>query len=258
MGMDTISVKYAKLFKLDIFIHHYLDKNGLFFDSLPPATKLLQLGKYRLGDWMEITPTDATKRAMAGLGWNFKPTATGFLVSTATLPGNAARAAVPPSPNLVLEFEMVANRPDFGQFSAFPLPGKIAGKRARYLFDTSVTSSENAASFPTLALLPPAFSNAITYGPGEMVRSGNNRFVAKKKTQGVATSNNQNWLPVTEPFSFANSSQLISAEGLDIRPSAFGLIRIHCGGSVGNFSLFNGKDLASPNFNIRLRNHPAN
>ncbi len=255
MGMETVMVKYAMLFKLDVWLHHLLDLDGTLYDDLTPNVKVLQLGKYRLGEWMDIKPTETTKAAMAGLGWSFKVTSTGFLVVAAADSDDASKIAILPPENLVLEFEMVANKADFGQFSAFPLPGKINGQRAFYVFDSAATIIENATAYPTLALRPPAFSNVETYVPGTMVRNGNARFVAKVKTTGVATSNTNNWLPVTESLPYASASQLDSGEELSISPNAFGLVRIHCGSSFGNFNLLNGQNLLTKEFKIRLRNH---
>jgi len=257
MGRETVTVKFAKLFKVEVWLHHLLDKDATLFDNLPDATKILQLGKYDLGKWMEITPTATTTTILKGLDWVFKPTATGFVVAANLAADNPTRPANPPNPNHVLEFEMVANNAGFGQFSAFPLPGKKEGERACYVFDNAATSSDNATAFPNLALRPPVFSQASTFDPGTIVRNGANRFVAKQKTTGVPTSNTANWAAIQEAVPYANTAQLATSESLKIRQGAFGLIRIHCAAGLGNFGLFNGQDFQNPNFIIRLRNNPV-
>jgi hypothetical protein len=247
--METLTVKYGKLFQVEVLLHYLLDDGATLFDNLSDALKIRKLGRYRLARWMEVRPTEATKSAMKGHGWNFRQTPTGFLVATATTGPNNDRPALVPAPSLRLDFELVANSAGFAEFSALPLPGKLNGERAVYVFDNSLATVPS----PDLALPPPAFSNAAAYGPGDMVQSGGNRFVAKQKTQGNPAVAGPNWEAVTEPLPYANAAQLAPRNGLGLGDAAFALVRIHCAAGLGNFGLFNGQALRSPTFKIRLR-----
>ncbi len=230
-------------------LHYLLDAGNTLFDNLAAGVKVKKLGRYRIGQWMDIKPTSATEQAMGGLGWVFKPTTTGFLIATAASGPNNDRPATPPPATQKLEFELVANNAEFGQFSAFPLPGKLNGERALYIFDNSLAT----VPFPDLTVPPLAYDNAVTYELGSIVTNGGSRFVAKGKTLGNAAVAGAHWAQITEPLPYANAAQITSRVGLPVRDGAFGLVRISCANGLGNFGLFNGQTLRSPTFKIRLR-----
>jgi hypothetical protein len=251
--METLTLRYRKLFQVEVLLHYLLDTGNTLFDNLSSEEKLRKLGRYQIGQWMDIKPTPATKEAMNGLGWVFKPTQTGFLAVANAATPTSNQPKTPPPAGLKLDFELVANNAEFGSFSAFLLPGKIAGKRAFYLFDNAITNGSNAGAFPNLALAPPNYQNTTTYPAGSMVSQGGQRFMAKKTTLGNAPVVGEHWALVAEPTQYANGAHLHDGDGLALSDRAFGLVRIHCGGGLGNFGLFNGQNFQSPTFKIRLR-----
>lgn len=255
--METISVKLMLLFKVDILLHRLLDTSNIMYDDLPDADKIKRLGQYDVRTWIDIVPNKATQKTLSGLGCTFKPTATGFLVTARAHPDNPTRPIVTPRADQMLEFEMKANNPGFGQFSAFPLPGKIDGQRAIYLFDNTVVNSDNPGAFPNLSLNPPVFSLTEDYGAGAIVSNGDNRFVAIRQSKGMATSNTTYWRPIPEAIPYANEAHLSVNESQEHSPDAFGLLRVHCGPAAGAFRLFDGQEFRSPVFNLRLRSLPV-
>lgn len=254
--METQIIRYRKLFQVEVLLHHLLDEGVVLFDDLSDAAKLRKLGRYQISQWMEFVPGDATAAAMAGLGWVFKPTSTGFLVVASADPETNSPMTLP-APDLKLDFEMVLHKAGFSEFSAFPLPGKLEGKRALYVFDTAATNAGNAAAFPTIAMVPPGFSNSVVYEPGQIVRSGSNRFVSKQKTMGNATSSNEHWVRIGEGLPYANSAHLARRDDFPVSDRAFGLIRVDCAPNLGDFGLFQGSNLRSPVYKIRLRKKAA-
>lgn len=251
--METITVRYRKLFQVEVLLHHLLDQGEALFDDLSNEVKLRKLGRYQLGQWMEIKPTEATKLAMSGLGWTFKHSATGFLLAASASSPESNTPKVAPQADLKLDFEMVANNAGFAAFSAFPLPGNLNGNRAFYLFDNAATHGASADAYPALALAPPVYNNSSTYEAGSMVSSGGNRFVAKKKTKGNAPVAGAHWAGVPEAVRYANGAHLKARTSFPISENAFGIVRIHCSNGLGDFGLFDGSDFRSPIFKIRLR-----
>lgn len=253
--MDTITIKYKKLVQVELLLHHLLNEGNTLFDNLTAAQKIKKLSRYDIGQWIEIVPTPSSILAMNALGWVFKKSTTGFLIASAAAAagGGLSKPSNPPSKTLKLDFELVAVNTGFSQFSALPLPGKISNQRAYYLFDNVATSSDGTVSFPDLALRPPAFNIATTYEPGAIVRNAGKRFVARVKNLGINTTDAGRWQEILESQPYANSAQLAAAGTLPVGDRAFGMIRLHCADGLGSFGLFDGENLRSPVFKIRLR-----
>lgn len=251
-------IKYRKLFQVEVLLHHLLDEAGTLFDNLTASAKIRKLGRYDLRRWVDIQPTTATLEALRGHGWVFKITPTGFLIvaSANVVSPVVSKPQNPPSENLVLDFEMVANDGSFGQFSAFPLPGKLSGQRAVYLFDNR-DASIDGASFPDLALTPLTFSLTTEYQPGDIVRNAGKRFFAKTKNLGISTGNAARWQEITESLGYVNAAQLSPGDTLPVSAGAFGLIRVHFSNGLADFGLLENGNLKSPVFKIRLKKMAA-
>jgi hypothetical protein len=254
--VETIVIKYRKLFQVEVLLHHLLDEAGTLFDDLEPLAKVRKLGGYDLRQWMGIEPTTACREALAGQGWVFKTTPTGFLVVASANVDGPAKPANPPSETLVLDFEMAVNDGSFGKSVALPVPGKLDGQRAVYLFDNR-DASIDGASFPDLALVPLTFSLTTEYQPGDIVRSAGKRFFAKTKNLGISTSDGTRWQEITENFGYANAAQLSAGGTLPVSAGAFGLIRLHFSSGLADFGLLDNGNLRSPVFKIRLKKMAA-
>lgn len=252
--METIRIRYKKLFQVEILLHHLLDSKTQLFDNLNPADRLKKLGRYDLRHWMEIEPTVVCRTSLAGHGWVFKHSQTGFLVAasaeavsdTVFKPENAPKAS------LALDFEVKVNDPAFGSFSALPLPGKLGGGRAFYLFDNK-NAHDDGTAFPNLTVKPPLFSLSAEYLQADIVRNLGKRFQAKTKNLGVSTTDTTRWAEITESLDYANGAQKVIPDAVPASGNAFGVIRIHCPEGLGSFSLLNNGNLTSPVFKIRLK-----
>lgn len=252
--METIRIRYKKLFQVDILLHHLLDSKTQLFDNLTPAERQKKLDRYDLSQWVTIEPTASCRTSLAGLGWVFKLSRTGFAVaaSVEAVSSSVFKPKNAPGAALKLDFEVTVSDPAFTGFSALPVPGKLDGGSAFYLFDNKNAHSDGTA-FPSLAVKPPVFSLTTEYLQGEIVRNQSKRFQAKTKNLGVSTTDTARWAEITESLDYANGAQKIAPENVTASGDAFGLIRIHCQEGLSSFSLFNSGNLTNPVFKIRLK-----
>lgn len=80
MAASASSTRYGLLFELWVLHHYWLDVGTTLFDALPAEMREQQLRAYDVRRLLELRPTQATAKRLAGLGGLCRPTSLGLLV----------------------------------------------------------------------------------------------------------------------------------------------------------------------------------
>ncbi|GAB3027965.1 hypothetical protein [Spirosoma pulveris] len=80
MAEGTTS-RYKRLFELRILHHYWLDNGSTLFDALDDVVKNRRLLTYDVRQFMSLTPTEATQKALKKLGGIYRTTTLGCVVA---------------------------------------------------------------------------------------------------------------------------------------------------------------------------------
>ncbi len=186
--MATI-IAYRRLVEVRLLHEYYLisPQQPGFYDMTTAQLRLdalknsIRRNRYRLSQDLQIEPTEATQAVLAGLGWRFVPTLTGFVlaVPTKTVQQGASTVVKPkiePFPNTQLYFQVSARNRLFNNFTALPLrkPDLPAihyfTNRPEAVHFTNPNDSND--TFFTLSLPHAAFDQTQNYEMGEVADHG--------------------------------------------------------------------------------------
>ena len=170
----AFTIKYKRLFHVELRHNYRLDKGAQEFASLTTNEQEEQLDAYRnaynlLDDFTLVIPEE-TRRQLAGLRMLCRTTSTGFFVATEveeSSPGVFTPRITVPAP-LRLRFALRLRAPAFMNYTNLSL---YAERRQLYHFSNRPRpDGSDIRVFPFLSFKPPSYVTGTAYKTGDLIR----------------------------------------------------------------------------------------
>lgn len=150
MPVESHEIRLALLFQVHVLHHYWLDEGATIYDQLPHEVRKQRLASYDVRSILEIRPTLATERRLAGLGGVWRATALGLLVAVPD------QTRVPDAS--LFEFTLRSVDPRLESYTAYGLVrpstrivhDPSTGRRLRYRADAAVYSNLEGCSRATV------------------------------------------------------------------------------------------------------------
>ncbi len=160
-----MKLSYETLFELNIIHHYHLDNGQDIYDTLSDKEKFAFSKRYRVPDFMDIYPTQATKKMLGSYHILCKGTGDGIIagVRYKTEAGKKIPEVMPGNTHC-FSFGIRINDPLFANYTILPLqslPGMV------YYFTNDPAFSSRV--FPHLSATPGVYAAGQVYYPGDMV-----------------------------------------------------------------------------------------
>jgi hypothetical protein len=206
----SLHIIYKNLFEIKLFHHYFLDKGEEIWDAMEQEEKDKIEALYDIRDIFEIIPTPDCINVLESHYCIFKNTSSGILVGIKAKPDKIQplhfNPFVPLSKDLTFRFLIRLKDTNFKNYTALPLQGNSG---TMFIFKNYTLNSSQI--FPSLSAIPPVYSAATDYMPGDML-SDHPVNQTKLFTALVKTSNNtstaSDWLTETgdtnTPLDYAN------------------------------------------------------
>ncbi len=111
-------MRYGLLFEVAILHDYFLNKGDVVYEALQDDQRPAVMRFYNVGDFIDVFPTERTRKLLAGHKMIFKNTATGFLVGVRQDPtGSANRPAIMPDADFRLTFGLRITDPRFFNYT---------------------------------------------------------------------------------------------------------------------------------------------
>lgn len=111
--------RYAVLFEVEIWHDYHLNRGDQIYEALALEQQAQVMAQYASADFLNVIPTLATSRTLAGQQLLFKSTATGFLVAAKLdLTSPTPRPFIPLSADFRLTFALRITDPYFFNYTA--------------------------------------------------------------------------------------------------------------------------------------------
>ncbi|MGV3604564.1 MAG: hypothetical protein ACO1N1_25295 [Dyadobacter fermentans] len=223
--------------------------------------------KYKVSDWLSVSPSAVTARLLASKGLTFKLLPDGFAVFVKVINKKPEKNIDQTIYNFDLSFSGESS-----VFSALQILRMDDNQAGYYLFSNEISALKGNAN-ASLCQLPPAYDNAKKYAGGEIVEDGGNHYLALDKigNSNKPVSNSNFWKQIDKTIQFANASNLnkrpslannsssfeiLNFSELSLIPTAFGRIEISVNNQTpASFRVLNAsKQVQQKTFDIRI-NH---
>ena len=147
---ERFQLKYSRLFEIHLLHHYWLDDGAKVFDQIEESKRVRRLLPYDIRPFLDITPTEATKKAITSLGGIYRNTALGGFVA---MPNHVVI-----SPDTVYQFVITVRQAEMLNYTALtlspqkiyeinhPAKGKPESKLYRFKANVPVLSNLTGAS----------------------------------------------------------------------------------------------------------------
>ncbi len=182
---------YKKLFEVKILHHFFLDRGAVHYEGMDAREKLSQNLGYDVHRFLEIAPTTACQRQLAGYRLIFKKVFNGFLLAAPVSPDDTGQPFAPPAPQARFSFEIAIKDPFFLNYTALSL------RRPRSFVYHFHNLGKSTGQFPDLSAVAPEPSagsgdpGTFAHYPGDLASdnasSPGGVFMALRSTNNTST-----------------------------------------------------------------------